>query len=98
MNAAQARELFSAAHDRELVASEQAAFDAALAETDAAKRAQRYQEGCRVMNAELPWATLWVTNRYGVASTRLQDFTWVPAPAGGPYQAHPERWALAAAR
>ena len=72
-----------------------AALNAAMGESDAGKRTQRYQDVCRVMNAELPWATLWVTNRYGVASTRLQDFTWVPAPAGGPYQAHPERWALA---
>ncbi len=72
-----------------------AAFDAALGETDGSKRAQRYQDVCRVMNADLPWGTLWVTSRYGVASTRLKDFTWIPAPAGGPYEAHPERWALA---
>jgi peptide/nickel transport system substrate-binding protein len=44
------------------------------------------------MNKDVPWATLWVANRYGVASNKLRDFVWTPAPAGGPYAAHPERW------
>ena len=71
------------------------AFDAALAETDAGKRPARYQAVCKAMNEDLPWGTLWVTSRYGVVSNKLKDFTWVPAPAGGPYDAHPELWALA---
>ena len=71
-----------------------AAFDAALGETDAAKRPARYQDVCKAMNENLPWATMWVTARYGVASTKLTDFVWVPAPAGGPYEAHPERWSI----
>ncbi len=71
-----------------------AAFDAALGETDAGKRPARYQDVCKVMNSELPWGTLWVTARYGIASTKLKDFTWIPAPAGGPYEAHPERWSI----
>ncbi len=72
-----------------------AAFDAALAETDLAKRTDKYGDVCRAMNANLPWGTMWVTSRYGVASAKLRDFTWTPAPAGGPYEAHPERWSLA---
>jgi peptide/nickel transport system substrate-binding protein len=72
-----------------------AALDAALAETDAAKRDARYQDVCKATNANLPWATMWVASRYGVASARLKDFVWTPAPAGGPYQAHPEKWAIA---
>jgi peptide/nickel transport system substrate-binding protein len=72
-----------------------AALDAALAETDAAKRDQRYQQVCRVMNSQLPWGTLWVANRYGVASTKLKDFVWTPAPGGGPYKADPQTWSLA---
>ncbi|MDQ0471699.1 ABC transporter substrate-binding protein [Labrys wisconsinensis] len=71
-----------------------AAFDAALAETDEAKRADRYRDVCKAMNAQLPWATLWVAKRYGVASTKLKNFVWTPAPGGGPYQAHPETWAV----
>jgi peptide/nickel transport system substrate-binding protein len=72
-----------------------AALDTALAEPDASKRDTRYQEVCKVMNANLPWATLWVANRYGVVSAKVKDFTWTPAPGGGPYQAHPEKWSIA---
>jgi peptide/nickel transport system substrate-binding protein len=70
------------------------ALDTALAEPDLARRTKDFADVCRAMNANLPWGTLWVTSRYGVASTKLHDFTWVPAPAGGPYDAHPERWSL----
>ncbi|MFC3703584.1 ABC transporter substrate-binding protein [Devosia honganensis] len=69
-----------------------AAFDAALGETDPSQVDARWQDVCRVMNEELPWATMWVANRYGVASSDLVDFVWTPAPAGGPYAAHPENW------
>ncbi|WP_047458884.1 ABC transporter substrate-binding protein [Rhizobium rhizogenes] len=71
------------------------ALDAALGETDLTKRNTRYQDVCKVMNGELPWATLWVANRYGVVSSKVKDFVWTPAPGGGPYQAHPEKWSLA---
>ena len=70
------------------------ALDTALAETDASKRDGRYQDVCKVMNSDLPWATLWVANRYGVVSSKVKDFIWTPAPGGGPYQAHPEKWSL----
>ncbi|KKX33095.1 ABC transporter substrate-binding protein [Rhizobium sp. LC145] len=72
-----------------------AALDAALGETDLSKRTERYQEVCKVMNSKLPWGTLWVANRYGVVSSKVKDFIWTPAPGGGPYQAHPEKWSLA---
>jgi peptide/nickel transport system substrate-binding protein len=72
-----------------------AALDAALGETDNAKRAQRFQDVCKTTNAQLPWAPMWVASRYGVASTALQNFVWTPAPAGGPYQANPEKWSIA---
>ncbi|MFK0164239.1 ABC transporter substrate-binding protein [Rhizobium sp. NPDC090279] len=70
------------------------ALDAAIAETDAGKRDQRYQDVCKVMNTDLPWATMWVANRYGVVSSKVRDFVWTPAPGGGPYIAHPEAWKL----
>ncbi len=70
------------------------ALDAALNETDPAKSDARYQAVCQAMNADLPWATMWVANRYGVISTKLDHFTWLPAPAGGPYDAKPELWSL----
>lgn len=69
-----------------------AAFDAALGEIDATKVNAKWQDVCKVMNDELPWATMWVANRYGVASNKLTDFVWTPAPAGGPFAAHPEKW------
>ena len=72
-----------------------AALDTALSETDPAKRNTHYQDVCKLINGELPWATLWVANRYGVVSSKVKDFVWTPAPGGGPYQAHPEKWSLA---
>ncbi|HXX37778.1 MAG TPA: ABC transporter substrate-binding protein [bacterium] len=38
---------------------------------------------------ELP---LWVGFRYGVVSTTVRNFYWYPAPSGGPYEDHSERW------
>jgi peptide/nickel transport system substrate-binding protein len=46
------------------------------------------------MNKSLPVATMWEANRYGVASARLENFVWVPAPAGGPFESYPERWEI----
>ena len=69
-----------------------AAFDAALGETDLSRRDARYQAVCQAMNANLPWGTMWVANRYGVASTSLENFVWTPAPGGGPFDADPEKW------
>jgi peptide/nickel transport system substrate-binding protein len=71
-----------------------AAFDKAMGESDDSKRPALYQSVCAAMNANLPWATMWVANRYGVASNKLKDFVWIPAPAGGPYAAHPEKWTI----
>jgi peptide/nickel transport system substrate-binding protein len=71
------------------------ALDSALAEPDSAKRDAAYQDVCKVMNTNLPWATLWVANRYGIVSTKVKDFVWTPAPGGGPYQANPQKWSIA---
>ncbi|PZO77425.1 MAG: peptide ABC transporter substrate-binding protein [Mesorhizobium amorphae] len=69
-----------------------AAFDKAMTETDQAASTAAWQEVCRAMNTEVPWGTMWVANRYGVASNKLVDFVWTPAPGGGPFASHPERW------
>lgn len=71
------------------------ALDSALAEPDSTKRDAAYQDVCKVMNTNLPWATLWVANRYGIVSTKVKDFVWTPAPGGGPYQANPQKWSIA---
>lgn len=72
-----------------------AALDAALNETDLTARDARYQEVCAAMNETLPWATLWVADRYGIASTKLQNFVWTPAPGGGPFDADAVMWDIA---
>lgn len=69
-----------------------AALNGALANTDPAKADAAWQDVCKQMNTTLPWGPMWVANRYGVASGKLQDFVWTPAPAGGPFASHPERW------
>ncbi|MGO4665357.1 ABC transporter substrate-binding protein [Bosea sp. 2RAB26] len=71
------------------------ALNAAVAETDQAKATTKYQDVCAVMNKTLPWGTMWVANRYGVASVKLKDFVWTPAPGGGPFAATPEKWSIA---
>ncbi|MGO8189806.1 peptide ABC transporter substrate-binding protein, partial [Rhizobium leguminosarum] len=50
------------------------ALDSALAEPDSTKRDAAYQDVCKVMKTNLPWATLWVANRYGIVSTKVKDF------------------------
>ncbi len=70
------------------------AFNAALGEINADKRTERFRDVCKAMNANLPWATMWVANRYGVASEKLENFVWTPAPAGGPFASHPEKWSI----
>lgn len=71
------------------------AINKAMGETDQAKAATDWQGVCTIMNKSLPWGSMWVAKRYGVASTKLKDFVWTPAPGGGPYQANPEKWDIA---
>ncbi|WP_163272144.1 ABC transporter substrate-binding protein [Chelativorans alearense] len=71
------------------------AIETAMAETDTSKSNELWQQVCGVMNEKMPWGSMWVASRYGVASANLKDFYWTPAPAGGPYQAHPENWDIA---
>ena len=69
-----------------------AALAAAMSEADASQVDARWQEVCRIMNAELPWGPMWVATRYGIASVSLKDFVWTPAPGGGPFEMNPELW------
>ena len=73
-------------HAHRHAGADQAAFDAALAETDPQQLDARYQDVCKAMNAKLPWATMWVANRYGVASAKLKDFVWTPGSGRRPLQ------------
>ncbi len=70
------------------------AFDAAMGEADPAKRQAAWQNVARIQNQQLPWATMWVAKRYGIVSSRVKNFIWTPAPGGGGYQSHSEKWSL----
>ncbi|MBP1845871.1 peptide/nickel transport system substrate-binding protein [Rhizobium petrolearium] len=71
------------------------ALNTAMAETDPAKADAKWQQVCKEMNSQLPWGPMWVASRYGVVSSKLKDFFWTPAPAGGPFVSHPEKWDIA---
>jgi peptide/nickel transport system substrate-binding protein len=64
-----------------------------LADVD---RAQIYQQVCKVMNEQVYWAPMWVTTRFGGASTKIGNFVWTPAPGGGRFYDAAESWTIAA--
>ncbi|MEA2526332.1 MAG: peptide/nickel transport system substrate-binding protein [Thermomicrobiales bacterium] len=64
--------------------------------TDADQRAQIYQQVCKVMNEQVYWAPMWVTTRFGGASTKIGNFVWTPAPGGGRFYDAAESWTIAA--
>ncbi|MCP4403479.1 MAG: ABC transporter substrate-binding protein [bacterium] len=47
---------------------------------------------CRYQNQDATFAYWWVSTRYGVAGAKLKDFHFFPAPGGGPYVDHSEKW------
>ncbi len=54
-----------------------------------------YQEACRVLGQDQPWIFLWQTTRYGVVSTRIENFQYTPAAGGGSYYDQAELWDIA---
>lgn len=70
-------------------------YEQGRVEADPEARAAIYQEACRVMNEEVPWAFMWVGERYGVITDRVTNFTWTPAPGGGRYDQKAHEWTLA---
>ena len=68
------------------------AIETAMGEADPDAASAKWQEACKVTNGLVPWGSMWVASRYGVASTDLVDFVWTPAPGGGPFAMHPELW------
>ncbi len=61
----------------------------ALNDADYAKGMQAV---CKYMNDNVVEGSLWVGTRYGAASAKVKNFYYYPAPAGGPYEDHPELW------
>ncbi len=52
------------------------------------------QDICRFQNQNATEGYMWTAIRFGVASSKLQDFYWFPGPGGGPYEDHPELWSV----
>ena len=62
--------------------------------TDPNERAEVYQEICSIMNEQVPWAFMWVTERFGAVSERVENFVWTPAPGGGRYDQRAWEWSV----
>jgi peptide/nickel transport system substrate-binding protein len=72
-----------------------ALLDQGRSEMDPAARRLIYQEACRVLGQDQPWIFLWETVRYGIVSTRIQNFLYTPAAGGGSYYDQAELWDIA---
>ena len=69
-------------------------FPQGRAEVDLTARATIYQQICGIMNEELPYAWMWVADRFGGVSLSVNNFAWTPAPAGGRYYDAVETWTV----
>jgi peptide/nickel transport system substrate-binding protein len=70
------------------------AYQAGRAEPDPAKRAKDYQDACAIINDQLPWATMWVTTRFGAVSKKVQNFLYTPSAGSGRYYDQAELWTV----
>lgn len=64
-------------------------------ETDPDARAGIYQDACALQNEEMPWGFLWVSDRFGAATSDVENFVWTPAPGGGRYYDAAHEWDIA---
>lgn len=71
-----------------------ALLDQGRTQTDESARAGIYQNVCRYTNANLPWLPMLEANRFAGVSNEVQGFLWTPAPGGGRYMEHAERWSI----
>lgn len=74
-------------------------YDTLLGNMNAATTFEDYKAArtalCKYQNEQATYGYWWVSTRYGVASSKLQDFYYFPAPGGGPYVDHAELWSKA---
>jgi|GEM_PF-5943860 len=47
---------------------------------------------CKYQNEQATFAYFWVSTRFGVARTGIDNFYWFPAPGGGPYLDNAQLW------
>lgn len=75
------------------------AYETLSANMHAASAPEDYKNArmayCAYQNTQAAFGYLWVATRYGAASARLKDFHYYPAPGGGPYVDHAEKWDIA---
>ena len=69
-------------------------FAQARVEGDPDRYRALMQDICQVQNEQAIEGYLWTAVRFGVADATLGDFYWYPAPSGGPYEDHAERWSI----
>jgi len=67
----------------------------AKTEVDPKKYAELLKDICVFQNQNAIEGYMWTALRDGIASKKLQNFYWFPGPGGGPYEDHPEKWAVA---
>ncbi len=72
----------------------QTMMEQAQAETNQDKFISDLQDICGYQNQHALEGYMWTATRFGVASSKLQDFYWFPAQGGGPYEDHAELWSV----
>jgi peptide/nickel transport system substrate-binding protein len=70
------------------------AYLAGRAEPDPAKRAAAYQAACKQLNADVPWAPMWVSTRFGAVSKKVGNFVYTPSAGSGKYYDQSELWTV----
>ncbi len=68
---------------------------AARVESDADTYLGLLRSICKFQNDHALEGYMWSATRFGTGSANLVDFYWFPAAGGGPYEDHPELWAVA---
>ncbi|MAU09650.1 MAG: hypothetical protein CL607_07505 [Anaerolineaceae bacterium] len=69
-------------------------IDAARVESDSDAYLGLLQDICKYQNEHALEGYMWSATRFGTGASNLVDFYWFPAAGGGPYEDHPELWAV----
>ena len=49
---------------------------------------------CKSLNADVPWAPMWVTTRFGAVSKKVGNFVYTPSAGSGKYYDQAELWTI----
>ncbi len=73
-------------------------YDVLLGDMNSAEGFEDYKTArtalCAYQNEQATYGYWWVSTRYGVASSELEDFYFFPAPGGGPYVDNSHLWSV----